>query len=91
MEAEGVICPVTAIDVRYVRPALYEDLLLLKTTIRQLPTQYVVFETEIYNEKSKLISAGKVTLAFADAHTRKKCDPPARLLAALAPYFEAKD
>ena len=82
------MCPVTAIEVRYVRPALYEDLLHLKTTIRQMPSQYIVFETEIYNEQNKLISVGKVTLAFAAANTRKKCAPPAQLLAALQVYFE---
>ncbi len=80
LEADGVMCPVTALDVRYVRPALYDELLTVTTKIAEIPTQYVVFDTEITNEKGKLVSVGKVTLAFVDAETRRKCDVPPLLL-----------
>jgi acyl-CoA thioester hydrolase len=76
LEADGIMCPVTALDVRYVRPALYDELL----------TQYVIFDTEITNALGKLVSVGKVTLAFVDATTRRKCDAPALLIAKITNY-----
>lgn len=80
MERDGVMCPVTALEVRYLRPALYDELLTITTKITEKPTQSIVFEVEIRNEAAKLVSVGKVVLAFVDADTRKRCNAPDRIL-----------
>ena len=80
MERDGVMCPVTSLEVRYVRPALYDELLTITTTIHEKPTQSIVFDVEIHNEAKKLVSVGKVVLAFVNADTRKRCDAPERIL-----------
>ena len=79
MERDGLMCPVTEFTVRYVRPALYDELLLVTTCIAQPPTQLIHFDTTICNESQKLVSTGRVTLAFVDAITRRKCDCPPRI------------
>ena len=89
LEADGVMCPVTAFDVRYLRPALYDELLTVRTKVVEMPSQYVVFDSEITNEKGKIVSVGKVTLAFVDATTRRKCDAPMLLLEKIERFAES--
>lgn len=89
MEEEmGIMMPVLSLNMRYVRPALYDELLTVRTSLRNLPTETVIFEVEIYNEKKKLVNGGKVMLAFFDQQTNKRVMAPDKLLKGLQPYFE---
>ena len=91
MEDDGVMCPVTAFEVRYVRPALYDELLTVRTEIRTMPTENIVFTVELLNAQRKLVSAGKVTLAFVDAATRRRTAAPERLSGLMLPHFEQSE
>ncbi len=89
MEEEmGIMMPVLSLNMRFVRPALYDELLTVRSTIKTLPTETVIFEVEIYNEKNKLVNGGKVLLAFFDQETNKRVTAPEKLLQGLRPYFE---
>jgi acyl-CoA thioester hydrolase len=89
MEAQGVIMPVVELHIRYLRPATYDDLLTVKTEVRELPTDHrVEFFQEVYNEQGKLLTSGKVVLYFLDEKTRQKTTMPERLKEKLTPYFE---
>ena len=88
MEAMGVEMPVTELTVRYLRPAHYDDLLTVKTQLRTLPEKHHIdFYQEIFNEKGKLITSGKVTLFFLDKETKKRSKMPVILRNKLALYF----
>src|SRR5215471_16826613 len=51
MEASGVIMPVVEMYVRYLRPATYDDLLTVKTKLRELPDGHrIEFFQDVYNE-----------------------------------------
>jgi acyl-CoA thioester hydrolase len=90
IEAMGIIMPVIDIHSRFLRPAKYDDLITVKTTLRELPTNpKIVFHTEIFNEQDELLNTGDVTLFFVDAKTMKRCKMPAALKEKLAPYFSA--
>lgn len=43
IENEGIIQPVVSLDVRYYKPAHYNDLLTLTTTIREMPSVKIIF------------------------------------------------
>ena len=89
METSGVIMPVVELNVRYLRPATYDDLLTIKTTIRELPTDHrIEFHQEVFNEQGKLLTSGKVLLYFLELATRRKTNMPDILRKKLAPYFE---
>lgn len=84
MEAKHrVMMPVMALQTRYVRPARYDELLTIRTTLRHIPTQYITFHMEIFNEQRKLVNGGSVKLCFVDMETNKTIPPPAFLLAAI--------
>lgn len=86
LEADGVMCPVTALDIRYLRPALYDENLTVTTCVEEMPSENVVFKTTITNSANKIVSVGRVTLAFVDATTRRRCAPPALLLEKLVAF-----
>ncbi len=73
LEALGIKMPVTAMSSRYLRPALYDDLLTIKTTLRKLPEGSVIeFHHEVYNEGGELLNTGSVSLVFYDFEKREK-------------------
>jgi acyl-CoA thioester hydrolase len=89
MEMEhGIMMPVMSLQCRYVRPALYDELITIRTTLRHLPEKTITFYMELYNEKGKLVNGGQVKLCFLDAQTQQSIPAPAFLLEKLQPYFE---
>jgi len=89
MEANGVMMPVVELQCKYLRPAHYDDLLTIKTTLRELPVDHrIEFHHEVHNEAGKLLTAGRVVLYFLDTKTRQKTTMPAALRERLAAWFQ---
>ncbi|MES2849365.1 MAG: thioesterase family protein [Bacteroidota bacterium] len=90
IEAMGIIMPVVDIHSRFLRPAKYEDLITVKTILKELPLHHkIVFHHEIYDEQGALLNTGDVTLYFMDAKTMKRCEMPQVLKEKIAPYFKS--
>jgi acyl-CoA thioester hydrolase len=88
MEAMGVIMPVVEWHAKFVRPAHYDDLLTIKTILKELPADHrVEFYQEVYNEQGKLLTTGKAVLYFIDAKTKSKTTMPEKLKERLQSYF----
>lgn len=87
-EKHGIWLPVMSLETRFVRPAYYDELLTVRSELRELPNQYITFHVEIRNEQRKLVNAGRVRLCFFDAQTKKVVHAPDFLLDKLRPFFE---
>ncbi len=88
IEAAGIILPVIDIHSKFLRPALYDDLITVVTTLREIPVHHkIVFHSEIYNEQNELLNVGDVTLYFMEAKTMKRCEMPADLKEKLKVFF----
>ncbi len=88
MEQEhGVLMPVVSLQMRFVRPARYDELLTIRTTLRQLPEKFITFEVEIFNEQNKLVNGGTVRLCFVEASGGKTIPAPEFLLEKLRGHF----
>ncbi len=88
VEATGVIMPVTEIHSKFVRPALYDDLITVVTTVKEMPLHHkIVFHSEIYNEKNELLNVGDVTLYFMDAKTMKRAEMPQQIKEKMSDFF----
>ena len=87
-EEEGVMMPVMSLNQRFVRPAHYDELLTITTTLRHPPDQTVTFHFEIHNERGKLVNGGSVKLCFVAVKTERTVAAPEYLLKVLRPYFE---
>ncbi|MDO4225236.1 MAG: thioesterase family protein [Bergeyella zoohelcum] len=75
IEKQGVWLPVYDYKIKYLKPALYDQILNINTKITKKPTAKIEFEYEIYNEANEKITEASVTLFFLDAATNKiiKC------------------
>ncbi|RAJ05091.1 acyl-CoA thioester hydrolase [Chitinophaga skermanii] len=88
LEEQGVIMPVAELNVKYYRPAYYDDLITVKTILKELPTtSKIQFHSELYNEKGELLNVGVTTLVFIDATTKQKVGLPPALKERLEPFF----
>lgn len=88
MEKMGVIMPVIDIHCRYLRPAKYDDLLTVKTILKELPVHHKIeFHHEVYNEVNELLVTGKIILYFMEANGMKRTTMPVQLFEKLQPYF----
>jgi|SRR5690606_15106709 len=89
MEEMGITMPVIELNSKYLRPAKYDDLLTVKTKIKEWPSGHTItFHTEIFNENGRLLNTGTVTLVFYDAINKKKTTLPENLKHLLSPFFE---
>ncbi len=66
LEKYGVMMPVASIAIKYIRPAKYDDLLTIKTIVKEMPKMRMHFYYEVYNEEGKLLNKGETVLAFID-------------------------
>ena len=65
MERMGIIMPVVDVHCRYLRPARYDDLIRIKTTLKELPIHHKIeFHHEVFNETNELLAIGKIILYF---------------------------
>jgi acyl-CoA thioester hydrolase len=88
MEKMGIVMPVVDVHCRYLRPAVYDDLLTIKTMLKELPVHHKIeFHHEVFNEKKELLAVGKIILYFMEAKTMKRTTMPAELSEKLKSYF----
>lgn len=88
MEEMGIMMPVVELNTKYLRPALYDDLITVRTTLKELPVNSKIqFHSELYNEKDKLLNVGVTTLVFYDPVKKQKTNMPAQLLEKLESFF----
>lgn len=89
VEENGIMLPVLNFSIKYFKPAYYDDLLTLKTTIKEIPRARINFEYETYNENGELLNKGETTLVFIDAKTNKPCAAPQFFIEKLNRYIES--
>ncbi len=88
IEAMGIFMPVTDIHSKFLRPAKYDDLITVKTTLKEMPVHHkIIFHSEIYNQDNQLLNVGDVTLYFMEAKTMRRCEMPDLLKEKLLQYF----
>jgi acyl-CoA thioester hydrolase len=91
MEDSGILLPVYDFYIRYFRPAYYDDLLTIKTMIKERPTTRIRFDYEVYNSESVKINEGNTTLIFIDARTKRPCAASEALIMALDKWIGSPD
>lgn len=89
IEESGVFMPVAEMNVKYIRPAMYDDLITVKTILPELPAGHKLpFHSELYNEDGQLLNKGITTLVFFNAEKKAVTKMPDMLYQKLKPFFE---
>ena len=86
MEERGVVMPIANMHIKYIRPARYDDLLTIKTTVAEMPRSRMQFDYEIFNEEGRLLTMGNTVLAFVKKENGKPCAAPAWFMDKLKSY-----
>ena len=80
MEEHQVMLPVINLNIDYKKPAKYDDLLTIKTSLFEIPSVKIKFYYEIQNQNHELLVTATTTLVFLDSITRKLIKAPNYLL-----------
>ena len=87
MEKSGIILPVSKLNVSYLRPAYFDDDLLVSVEIAELPTSRLIFDYTIKKE-GEVIVTGNTVLAFLNKKTKKPVKCPDYMLEKVTPLFK---
>ena len=87
MEDDGIGLFVVEIQCKFLRPARYDDLITIVTTIPEMPGRRILFETEIVDSENEVCNIGSTKLLFVKKSTMKVCSMPEALQRLLNPHF----
>lgn len=87
VERGGFMLPLADLHVRYVKPAKYDDLLTITTSVQVRPTAKIIFNYSIHNQHNDLINEGYTTLVFVDINSRRPVRMPAFVSEKIEKYF----
>lgn len=76
MEERGVIMPVLEMNISYKKSAFYDDVILIKTFIKDLPLFKMDFNYEMYNEKMELLNISATKHCFLNRDNHKIIKAP---------------
>jgi acyl-CoA thioester hydrolase len=83
--------PVMSMQIRYIRPAGYDQLLRIQTTIRDIPEETITFFSEIFNEQNELVCAATIKLCFLNSTDKSRVNCPDFLKERLQYVIETAD
>ncbi len=87
LEESGIMLPVIELNINYLKPARYDDLLTITTILSKKPLVKIEFDFEVRNEKDELLTTGYTSLVFMDMKKSKPIKAPSYLLDQIYPHF----
>ena len=91
LEDDGFFMPVSEMYIKYKRPAKYDNLLTIKTTIKQIKGVRIYFYYELFNEDDTLLNYAETTMYFVSKNTMKPAKPPEWFVNELSKYIEFEE
>ncbi len=83
----GIWMPVMHMEVRFLRPARYDELLTVYTIVPAVPNRDIKFRYEIKNEQGAMLNGAMVKLCFLEAATQRRISAPDFIKESLESYF----
>lgn len=83
MEENGIMLPVVSLNINYKKSAGYDDLINVKTQLKNVPTAKIEFDYEITNEAGEILTTASTVLVFVDMNTKRPIKAPDYILKAL--------
>jgi len=76
MEENGIMLPVVSLNINYKKPAGYDDVINVKTQLKNRPSAKIEFEYEITNKNGKILTTASTILVFVDMKTGRPVKAP---------------
>ena len=80
MEESGLMLPVVSLAINYKNPAHYDEVLKVKTQLKNIPMASIEFFYELADASGKLLATGSTVLAFIDTSRNRPTRCPQYLL-----------
>ncbi|MDR0790502.1 MAG: acyl-CoA thioesterase [Bacteroidales bacterium] len=93
IESKGIFMPLVEQYARYFLPAYYDELLIVRTCIKELPMAKIQFYYDVIrseNGKEIVLCSGYNSLAFVNIETKKPLRCPKWVLDKLQPLIDSK-
>ena len=90
LESQNIILPVIEMNISYIKPVYYDDLITIRTRLLELPKTRMKFQHEVINKDDEIINIASSTLVFVDSNTRKPMIIPEIILNKLEAYLKNK-
>ncbi len=87
MEKSGIILPVSKLNVSYLRPVYFDDVLVVSVELTEMPTSRLIFNYIIKN-KDVVVVTGTTVLAFLNKETKKPVRCPDYMLEKVKSLFK---
>jgi acyl-CoA thioester hydrolase len=87
IEEKGVLLPVYSYSVKFFKPAYYDDVLSIKTEIREIPLARITFYYKTYNLSDVLLNEAETTLVFISRESGKPIAATEDIVAKLKLFF----
>jgi len=87
LEDNGILLPVYEYKVTFLKPAYYDDVLLIKNTIPTLPQARIEFHYQTFNSAREMVNRAQTTLVFIDKESGKPIKAPPFFLEKLQTHF----
>ena len=85
IEDSGTLIQVVQVNIRYRKPAYYDDVLEVKTVVLEQPATRLELQTEIRRDgEPEILVTGRTTLCFVDRDRRRPIRAPEFFVEALA-------
>jgi acyl-CoA thioester hydrolase len=86
LEENGILLPVTSLQINYKKPLRYDEQFNLKTKLTALSSCSVTFDYEFLNLDEQITTTASTVLVFTDAEKLKPVRIPITILKALSHY-----
>lgn len=82
LEAQGVMLPVRRLEIDYLKPAVYDDLIRIETAVEAPTGSRLLFSHRLFDSSGQLLAKAKVELVFVDSSSRRPIRAPEDFLSA---------
>ena len=89
IEKQNIHLPVTELNIRYSKPAGYDDIITMKTWLTEKPSRTIIFHTEMYNEAQELLNKSTVKLIVLNKETSKITSLPNEIATLIQKFADA--
>ena len=87
LEESGIMMPVMEHHSKYLKPAKYDELITIKTSVPKPPSVKISFVYDFYNEANEKIHEAQTDLVFAKVENGRPCKPPELMINLFAGFY----
>lgn len=92
VEKHGYLLPVTEAFVKYLKPARYDDILVIETTYPSMASAGLRLEYRVFRKETmEQVAEGYTSHVFLKADTYRITRPPEFFIKKLEPFFKSDD